>query len=406
MSFEEYIVGARAEAGVCKPALIDQVDAERPLQECTVCLEEYQEPPSMLAPTSLPCGHTVCKGCSEHLSGGSPLTVVCPTCQYRCEIPPSGLPCNYAVIEVINILSPTSHLRLDVDRLSQEVASKEAQVVELTEAAAEQEALVEKWLELQAAAATEQEAVNTMNARKEVDKLTTEAANNAALVTKLQAAAEAAAAEREQLNAKIAKLEGAAEAAAVEQQELSAIVEVINTLSPKQQSGGRPPHVDSPQHSNGAQENLTVQPYGANLVQPPPEERVLVCNDYAKELLQHRFQEITHLKNVVTQMQEKIPTYQACAQILEKKLQIAERKLVQATHDLGNEREANQELSLQKEQLWKQLEAAAEAVEDLELQLEAAAPQPEVGPAVVTFEQLCAATNGFSHQCSGVRALI
>ena len=85
-------------------------------------------------------------------------------------------------------------------------------------------------------------------------------------------------------------------------------------------------------------------------------------------------------------------------------LQILTRKLAQATQDLGAEREANKQLSLEKEHLWSQVEAAAATVEELELQMEAAAPQPEVGPAVVTFEQLCAATNGFSHQCSGVHA--
>ena len=73
--------------------------------ECSVCLEEYEEPPSALAPTALPCGHTLCKGCSQTLAGGTPLILTCPTCQHRAQIPAAGLPCNYAIVAVINDLA-------------------------------------------------------------------------------------------------------------------------------------------------------------------------------------------------------------------------------------------------------------------------------------------------------------
>ena len=34
------------------------------LPECPVCLECYQRPPSVHAPVSLPCGHSVCRQCA------------------------------------------------------------------------------------------------------------------------------------------------------------------------------------------------------------------------------------------------------------------------------------------------------------------------------------------------------
>ena len=37
------------------------------LLECPICIECYAAPPSEAAPVVLPCGHSVCKQCSEDL---------------------------------------------------------------------------------------------------------------------------------------------------------------------------------------------------------------------------------------------------------------------------------------------------------------------------------------------------
>ena len=42
------------------------------LPECPVCLECYQRPPSVHAPVSLPCGHSVCRQCVLDLQTTAP----------------------------------------------------------------------------------------------------------------------------------------------------------------------------------------------------------------------------------------------------------------------------------------------------------------------------------------------
>ena len=92
------------------------------LPECPVCLECYQRPPSVHAPVSLPCGHSVCRQCapdlqtaapSQHSSAGGGgaggLAIVCPSCCQQLELPPGGaqaLPCNYGLVQVLGPSAP------------------------------------------------------------------------------------------------------------------------------------------------------------------------------------------------------------------------------------------------------------------------------------------------------------
>ena len=90
------------------------------LPECPVCLECYQPPPSVHAPVSLPCGHSVCRQCaldlqtaapSQHGGGGAAggLAIACPSCCQQLELPPGGaqaLPCNYGLVQVLGPSAP------------------------------------------------------------------------------------------------------------------------------------------------------------------------------------------------------------------------------------------------------------------------------------------------------------
>ena len=88
------------------------------LPECPVCLECYQQQPSVHAPVSPPCGHSVCRQCaldlqtaapSQHGGGGGGggaggLAIACPSCCQQLELPPGGaqaLPCNYGLVQML-----------------------------------------------------------------------------------------------------------------------------------------------------------------------------------------------------------------------------------------------------------------------------------------------------------------
>jgi hypothetical protein len=102
------------------------------LPECPVCLECYQRPPSVHAPVSLPCGHSVCRQCaldlqtatpSQHRGGGGGaggLTIACPSCCQQLELPPGGaqaLPCNYGLVQM---LGPSAPRPLPLQRAAQQ----------------------------------------------------------------------------------------------------------------------------------------------------------------------------------------------------------------------------------------------------------------------------------------------
>ena len=93
------------------------------LPECPVCLACYQQPPSVHAPVSLPCGHSVCRQCaldllqtaapSQHSGGGGGgtggLAIACPSCCQQLELPPGGaqaLPCNYGLVQMLGQSAP------------------------------------------------------------------------------------------------------------------------------------------------------------------------------------------------------------------------------------------------------------------------------------------------------------
>lgn len=80
--------------------------------ECVVCLEVYEEPPSELAPVSLPCGHSMCRRCTsaavktaeQGLRQGRAAdgAINCPTCRKSLATPEGGAwPCNYALVELM-----------------------------------------------------------------------------------------------------------------------------------------------------------------------------------------------------------------------------------------------------------------------------------------------------------------
>jgi hypothetical protein len=54
--------------------------------ECPICTEVYEEPPSQLAPVNLPCGHTFCSVCIEsNLAKGGAGKNKCPYCRATIE---------------------------------------------------------------------------------------------------------------------------------------------------------------------------------------------------------------------------------------------------------------------------------------------------------------------------------
>jgi len=66
--------------------------------ECPICAEVYEEPPSQLAPVSLPCGHTFCRDHAASQTGqadGGALQICCPLCRQYSPCPraaPRGCP--------------------------------------------------------------------------------------------------------------------------------------------------------------------------------------------------------------------------------------------------------------------------------------------------------------------------
>jgi hypothetical protein len=91
------------------------------LPECPVCLACYQQPQSMHAPVSLPCGHSVCRQCVLDLQTAAPsqhgrgrgaaggLAIACPSCCQQLELPPGGaqaLPCNYGLVQMLELSAP------------------------------------------------------------------------------------------------------------------------------------------------------------------------------------------------------------------------------------------------------------------------------------------------------------
>ena len=90
------------------------------LPECPVCLECYQQPPSVYAPVNLPCGHSVCRQCALDLQTAAPsqhngrggaggLAIECPSCCQQLELPPGGaqaLPCNYGLVQMLEKSAP------------------------------------------------------------------------------------------------------------------------------------------------------------------------------------------------------------------------------------------------------------------------------------------------------------
>ena len=91
------------------------------LPECPVCLECYQQPPSVHAPASLQCGHSICRQCALDLQAAAPsqhsggsggaggLAIACPSCCQQLELPPGGtqaLPCNYGLVQMLGPSAP------------------------------------------------------------------------------------------------------------------------------------------------------------------------------------------------------------------------------------------------------------------------------------------------------------
>jgi hypothetical protein len=84
-------------------------------------LECYQQLPSVHAPVSLPCGHSVCRQCALDLQTAAPsqhgggsggaggLAIACPSCCQQLELPPGGiqaLPCNYGLVQMLEPSAP------------------------------------------------------------------------------------------------------------------------------------------------------------------------------------------------------------------------------------------------------------------------------------------------------------
>ena len=99
--------------------------------ECPMCLEVYLAPPSEQLPVSLPCGHSVCKRCAIMLQKPAVLSqsseVQCPQCTRVLLLPPGGaaaLPCNYSVVQMIEVLAQGRAAR------EQEEAWQQCQTVE------------------------------------------------------------------------------------------------------------------------------------------------------------------------------------------------------------------------------------------------------------------------------------
>ncbi|NXF51645.1 NHLC1 ligase, partial [Oceanites oceanicus] len=58
-------------------------EAELSLLECRVCFERY-DPNGQRRPRNLPCGHVLCRGCVEALSGAERRRLECPFCRRAC----------------------------------------------------------------------------------------------------------------------------------------------------------------------------------------------------------------------------------------------------------------------------------------------------------------------------------
>ena len=82
------------------------------MPQCPICLESYEAPPSENAPVSLPCGHCVCRACVGNVQtgqvDGGELQLCCPVCRQHSPMPAGGiaaLPCNYALVEMIQLVT-------------------------------------------------------------------------------------------------------------------------------------------------------------------------------------------------------------------------------------------------------------------------------------------------------------
>jgi hypothetical protein len=97
------------------------------LLECPICIECYAAPPSENAPVMLPCGHSVCKQCSQDLQaaalcchkGGGLLCIACPSCCRQLDLPPGGvksLPVNYALVHAAQAIEDAARKMIEHER--------------------------------------------------------------------------------------------------------------------------------------------------------------------------------------------------------------------------------------------------------------------------------------------------
>ena len=97
------------------------------LLDCPICIECYAAPPSENAPVMLPCGHSVCKQCSQDLQAATLccrkghwlLCIACPSCNKQLDLPPGGvksLPVNYALVQAAQAIKDASRKMIEHER--------------------------------------------------------------------------------------------------------------------------------------------------------------------------------------------------------------------------------------------------------------------------------------------------
>ena len=102
--------------------------------ECPICIVCYAAPPSENAPVMLPCGHSVCKQCSQDLQaavlcchkGRGLLCIACPSCCRQLDLPPGGiksLPVNYTLVQAAQAIQDSAQKMIERERTAAPAAA-------------------------------------------------------------------------------------------------------------------------------------------------------------------------------------------------------------------------------------------------------------------------------------------